>query len=84
MDLDLGHIIQTPVSRLNEYLSESLVRIYLENKIHEFYQKKHENNKSPDSDGYTVDFLNLFWVDLKEFILKSINCIPIFQRLGIV
>lgn len=47
-------------------------------------KKKHENNKSPDSDGYTVDFLKLFWVDLKEFILKSINCIPIFQRLGIV
>lgn len=60
-----------------------------ENEIYEVL-KNMKNNKSPGSDGYTVEFFKFFWVDLKEFILKSINCIfskkelPISQRLGII
>ena len=52
--------------------------------------KKMKNNKSPGSDGYTVEFFKFFWKDLKLFVVKAINCIfynkelPISQRLGII
>lgn len=49
-----------------------------------------KNNKSPGSDGFTVEFFKFFWKDLKLFILNAINFIflkkelPISQRLGII
>ena len=33
-----------------------------------------KNDKSPGSDGYTVEFLKFFFVDLGNFIVRSINC----------
>ena len=47
-------------------------------------------NKSPGGDGFTVEFLKIFWKDLKLLILNAINCIflkkklPVSQRLGII
>ena len=32
-----------------------------------------KNQKSPGSDGITVEFFKLFWNDLKEFYINSIN-----------
>lgn len=52
--------------------------------------KHMKNNKSPGSDGYTAEFLNFFWKDLKHFVVRAINCIffkkelPISQRLGVI
>lgn len=49
-----------------------------------------KTNKSPGSDGFTAEFLNFFWNDLKYFIISAINDIfiqkqlPISQRLGII
>lgn len=89
MDLDLEDIIQIHIPKLDTCLSESLDRNISENEIYEVL-KNMKNNKSPGSDGYTVEFFKFFWVDLKEFIRKSINCIfskkelPISQRLGII
>ena len=31
------------------------------------------NKKSPRSDGVTVEFYKLFWNDVKEFYINSIN-----------
>ena len=31
------------------------------------------NQKSPGSDGITVEFYKLFWNDVKEFYINSIN-----------
>lgn len=52
--------------------------------------KNMKNNKSPGSDGFTAEFFNFFWNDLKCFILQAINCmftqkqLPITQRLCII
>jgi len=32
-----------------------------------------KNNKSPGSDGISVEFYKLCWEDIKEFYLNSIN-----------
>ena len=35
--------------------------------------KNMKNNKSPGSDGYTVDFFKLFWKDLGQYLIRAIN-----------
>lgn len=32
-----------------------------------------KNYKSPGADGFTVEFFKFFWVDLGEYITRSIN-----------
>ena len=32
-----------------------------------------KNNKSPGLDGFTVEFFKFFWVDVGQFILRSLN-----------
>ena len=32
-----------------------------------------KNDKSPGLDGFTVEFLKFFWIDLGNFILRSLN-----------
>ena len=55
-----------------------------------YYIKSCKNNVSPGSTGYTNEFYNFFWRDLRVFILNSINhsfqtgTLPITQRLGIL
>ena len=49
-----------------------------------------KNNKSPGTDGFTVEFLKFFWKDLAAFIIKSINCgfekgrMSVTQREGVI
>ena len=49
-----------------------------------------KNDKSPGSDGYTVEFFKFFFVDLGNFIVRSINCgfrkgeMSVTQRQGVV
>jgi hypothetical protein len=31
------------------------------------------NNKSPGSDGFSTEFFKFFWIDLKSFVVNSIN-----------
>ena len=35
--------------------------------------KKMKNNRSPGSDGFTVEFFKFFWKDLKDFMIRAIN-----------
>ena len=52
--------------------------------------KKMKNNKSPGSDGFTVEFFKFFYNDLKTFICKAINegyregKMSITQRQGVI
>ena len=74
---------------MDKHTSEALERPISEKEIFEVL-KNMKNNKSPGSNGYSVEFFKFFWSDLKEIIFKSINCIfskkelPISQRLGII
>ena len=52
--------------------------------------KKMKNNKSPGSDGFTSEFLKLFWKDLKVFVIGSLNygyslgSLSVTQKQGII
>ena len=49
-----------------------------------------KNEKSPGMDGFTVEFFQLFWIDLGFFVLRSINygyqsgSLSITQKQGII
>ena len=36
--------------------------------------KEMKNNKSPGSDGLTVEFYKMFWNTIKQYYVNSINC----------
>ena len=52
--------------------------------------KQMKNNKSPGSDGFTVEFYKFFWKDIGDFLVRSINYafesgkLSIMQRQGII
>ena len=52
--------------------------------------KRSKNNKSPGSDGFSAEFLKMFWNDIGYFILRSVNYafingeLSITQKLGII
>ena len=35
--------------------------------------KNMKNSKTPGNDGFTAEFFKFFWIDLKNFILNSLN-----------
>ena len=52
--------------------------------------KNMKNDKSPGSDGFTAEFFKSFWMDIGNFIVRSINYsysikeMSCVQRLGII
>ena len=52
--------------------------------------KNMKNNKSPDQDGFTVEFLKIFLNDIGYFLVRSINegfskqCLSFTQRQGVI
>ena len=54
------------------------------------YLRKVRNNVSPGSSGFTGEFFKLFWKDLRQFMLSSVNysfeigSLSVSQKLGIL
>ena len=52
--------------------------------------KNMKNDKSPGLDGFTVEFFKFFWLDLGNFILRSLNFgynygnLSVTQKQGII
>ena len=52
--------------------------------------KNMKNSKTPGNDGFTAEFFKFFWIDLKNFILNSLNygyetgSLSITQNQGII
>lgn len=52
--------------------------------------KQSKNGKSPGTDGYTAEFFKFFWIDLGQFLLRSLNYslitgeLSITQKQGII
>ena len=88
-DVDLDQLLKPETPKLSD--AEAL---QLEGKI-TLYEaatvlKNMQNNKSPGSTGFTVEFFKFFWKDLGVFLVKSINfgfnvgMMSITQREGII
>ena len=49
-----------------------------------------KNDKSPGSDGYTVEFFKFFFKDLGTFLVRSVNCgflkgeMSVTQKQGVI
>jgi len=89
-NIDLNTLIQhTNINKLNQSESESLEGLIT---YEETYQtlKNMKNNKSPGSDGFTVEFFKCFWKQLGHFIIRAINCgyekgeLSVTQKEGII
>lgn len=89
LDINLEDIIKTDILRLDTSTSVSLEGDISESEIYNVL-KNMKNNKSPGSDGFTVEFFKFFWKDFKHYIVSAVNHIfvkkelPISQRLGII
>ena len=70
MDVDLNSVVNGP--KLTPDNSKSIEGNITVTEALEAL-KKMENNKSPGSDGYTVEFLKFFWSDIGIFLVRSIN-----------
>ena len=71
-DTPISEIIGNNEKQLNDDEAELLEGeiTYEELKI---ALKNMKNSKSPGNDGFTAEFFKFFWVDLGEYILKSVN-----------
>jgi hypothetical protein len=41
------------------------------------------NNKSPGSDGFSTEFFKFFWINLKSFVVNSINVGSLLDELSV-
>lgn len=71
VDIDLQSIIQlSNIPKLDNTTADFLDRNISEG---ENVLKGMKNNKSPGSDGFTAEFYNFFWNDLKTYIKNAMK-----------
>lgn len=87
LNIDIGSIIKAPVLTKEE--SDSLEgNITFQEALAALKQMK--NDKSPGSDGYTVEFFKFFFKDLGTFMIRSFNYgfdtgeLSVTQRQGVI
>lgn len=57
--------------KLTEEEKESIEGPIMEHEAFNFL-KSIKNDKNPGADGFTAEFLNFFWPDLKYFVIRAI------------
>ena len=73
LDVDLNNVINNVnIPKLNINQANELEGEITKSEIMKAL-KRMKNNKSPGSDGYTVEFFKFFSKDLLDFVLRSIN-----------
>ena len=68
----LSKIEEKIVKKLSDAQSEQLEGKILFSELSEVL-KNTKNDKSPGSDGFTIEFFKFFWIDLGLFVLRHIN-----------
>ena len=87
LDIDISSIVESPALTKEE--SDSLEgRINLQEALSAL--KNTKNDKSPGSDGYTVEFFKFFFKDIGTFMTRSFNHgfekgeLSVTQRQGVI
>lgn len=81
VDIDLQSIIQlSNIPKLDNTTADFLDRNISEG---ENVLKGMKNNKSQGSDGFTAEFYNYFWNDLKTYIKNAMNHIFMHGQLSV-
>lgn len=70
--VDLNSLLQRNTPKLTNTESDALEGPILPEEALKVL-KNMKNNKSPGSDGFTVEFYKFFWKDVGAFLLKSLN-----------
>ena len=71
-DVDLNNILNDDTPKLSDQEANSLEG-YITLKEAANTLSKMKNNKSPGTSGFTVEFFNLFWLDLEQHLVNSLN-----------
>ncbi len=77
------------INRLSEEQKDSCEGIIKENEVKAVI-KNIKNGKSPGSDGFPIEFYKVFWLDIGEYLLRSLNFafhkgqLSITQKQGII
>ena len=73
VEVDLNQILdQTDIPKLNKSETDNLEGIITKEEALSSL-KNMKNNKSPGSDGFTIEFFKFFWRDFGDFIVRAIN-----------
>lgn len=88
-DVEIENIVGENESKLSDHDSEKLEGEITHNELGETL-KNRKNGKSPGQDGFTVEFLKFFWIDISYFVLRSLNYgyrignLSVTQKQGII
>ena len=89
-NIDLNHLIKDKeVPKLNNIEKANMEGLI--SKSEALYALKNtSNNKSPGSSGFSAEFYKVFWIDLGDFLVRSINYgyahgkLSVTQRQGVI
>ena len=87
--LFLGPEISETCPKLSEVQKQSMEGLLTLDELTS-YLKRTKNNVSPGTSGFSNEFYKFFWIDLKTFVVKSLNysyqvgMLSVTQRLGII
>ena len=88
-DVEIENIVGENESKLSDHDSEKVEGEITHNELGETL-KNMKNGKSPGQDGFTVEFLKFFWIDISSFVLRSLNYgyrignLSVTQKQGII
>jgi len=88
-ELDVTIRDDLPIRKLSMNESNALEGKITQNELN-LALKNMKNNKSPGSDGFTVEFYKTFWSEIGSFLLRSINYgflngnLSVSQKLGYI
>ena len=73
--MNIAEVIKlSDIPKLDKHIAESNEGNVSEKEML-YALKNMKNNKTPGSDGFTVEFFKFFWNDIESYMVSAIQCI---------